>query len=351
MSEINDSDFSQKLTGFNDLGNSNKPNLATEKIDFRDQLSKLKKGIAVSWIVNFIILMLTLEAALIVAFNNSLQNNIQMFFVVTLPISALLSLIVTLLVSHFSYKTIMLTASPKAIKVSDGPIYNLVEEMCVSAGFSQKDYPTLYIDPTNETNAYALSSPKGSLIIVTEGLINILNREELQAVIAHELGHVISGDSKAMTKIVAMTSFVAFIAGGFRYMFYSNNSNKGNNNNPIAIVITVIAIIFLVFAPLLSMIANAFMSRQRETQADTMSVRLTRNPTALAKALIKIDNDYSKSNNHKKENKNKTKQKDKQKFSDGAGHLAFFSVKKGLRTHPPTDERVKILRSMGAEIN
>lgn len=102
------------------------------------------------------------------------------------------------------------------------------------------------------------------------------------------------------------------------------------------------------------MIANAFMSRQRESQADAMSVRLTRNPTALAEALLKIDEEYAKHGRRKKKNKseNETKKsKEAQKFSQGAGHLAFFSVKEGLRTHPPTIERVKVLKSMGAEID
>lgn len=328
-----------------------------ERIDFREQLSKLRTGIFVAWLINFFILVLTFQAAAIVAMNDQFQENMKNFFMITAPLAIVIALIITFLVSHFSYKTIMLTASPKAQKVDNGPIYNLVEEMCVAAGIPQKDFPIVYVDPTKETNAYALSAPQGTLVIVTQGLIDILNREQLQAVIAHELGHLVSGDSKAMTKIIAMTSFVSFISGGFRYMFYGGNNNN-NNNNPIAIVITVISIIFLIFAPFLSMVANAFMSRQRESQADAMAVRLTRNPTALASALLKIDESYAKTvlhkdksgNNSHKSEKRKKAEKEAQKFSEGAGHLAFFSVKNGLRTHPPTNERVAALKAMGAEV-
>lgn len=322
-----------------------------ERIDFREQLSKLRKGIAIAWLINFFILVLTFQAAAIVAINDAFQANMIGFLKVSAPLAIILGFTITLLVSHFSYKTIMLTASPKAVKVDDGPIYNLVEEMCVAAGIPQKDFPIVYVDPTKETNAYALSAPQGTLVIVTQGLIDILNREQLQAVIAHELGHLVSGDSKAMTKIIAMTSFVSFISGGFRYMLYGSGNRNNNNNNPIAIVITIISIIFLIFAPFLSMIANAFMSRQRESQADAMSVRLTRNPTALAEALLKIDEAYSKNpkNTLKKEDREK-KKKEAQKFSEGAGHLAFFSVKNGLRTHPPTNERIAALKAMGAEV-
>ena len=322
-----------------------------ERIDFREQLSKLRTGIFVAWLVNFFILVLTFQAAAIVAMNDQFQENMKNFFMITSPLAIVIALIVTFLVSHFSYKTIMLTASPKAQKVENGPIFNLVEEMCVSAGIPQKDFPIVYVDPTKETNAYALSAPQGTLVIVTQGLIDILNREQLQAVIAHELGHLVSGDSKAMTKIIAMTSFVSFISGGFRYMFYGSGNRNSNNNNPIAIIITIISIIFLIVAPFLSMIANAFMSRQRESQADAISVRLTRNPTALAEALLKIDEAYSKNskNKHKKEDHEK-KKKEAQKFSEGAGHLAFFSVKNGLRTHPPTNERIAALKAMGAEV-
>lgn len=330
----------------------NKALANVERIDFREQLSKLRTGIVIAWFVNFFILVLTFQAALIVAMNDQFQENMKNFFMVTSPLAIVVAVVVTFLVSHFSYKTIMLTASPKAQKVEEGYAFNLVEEMCVSAGIPQKDFPIVYVDPTTEANAYALSAPQGTLVIITEGLLNILNREQLQAVVAHELGHLISGDSKAMTKIVAMTSFVSFISGGFRYMFYSRNNNN-NNNNPVAVVITIIAVIFLLVAPFLSMIANAFMSRQRESQADAMSVRLTRNPTALAEALLKIDEEYAKHKGHKKQKSEKQKKKDKeaQKFSQGAGHLAFFSVKQGLRTHPPTIERVKALKAMGAEID
>lgn len=330
-----------------------------ERIDFREQLSKLRTGIFVAWLVNFFILVLTFQAAAIVAMNDQFQENMKNFFMITSPLAIVIALIVTFLVSHFSYKTIMLTASPKAQKVENGPIFNLVEEMCVAAGIPQKDFPIVYVDPTKETNAYALSAPQGTLVIVTQGLIDILNREQLQAVIAHELGHLVSGDSKAMTKIIAMTSFVSFISGGFRYMFYGGgNNNNGNNSNPIAIVITIISVIFLIFAPFLSMVANAFMSRQRESQADAMAVRLTRNPTALASALLKIDESYAKTVLHKdksgnhshKSEKRKKAEKEARKFSEGAGHLAFFSVKNGLRTHPPTNERVAALKAMGAEV-
>lgn len=323
-----------------------------ERIDFREQLSKLRRGIAVAWLVNFFILVLTFQAAAIVAMNDQFQADMKNFFIITAPLAIVVALITTFLVSHFSYKTIMLTASPKAQKVENGPIFNLVEEMCVSAGIPQKDFPIVYVDPTQETNAYALSAPQGTLVIVTQGLIDILNREQLQAVIAHELGHLVSGDSKAMTKIVAMTSFVSFISGGFKYMFYGSGNRNNNNNNPIAIVITIISVIFLIVAPFLSMIANAFMSRQRESQADAMSVRLTRNPTALAEALLKIDESYAKHGRRKKNKSENGEKKNKEahKFSEGAGHLAFFSVKNGLRTHPPTSERIAALKAMGAEI-
>lgn len=330
----------------------NKALANVERIDFREQLSKLRTGIVIAWFINFFILVLTFQAALIVAMNDQFQENMKNFFMVTSPLAIVVAVVVTFLVSHFSYKTILLTASPKAEKVEEGYAFNLVEEMCVAAGIPQKDFPIVYVDPTTEANAYALSAPQGTLVIITQGLLNILNREQLQAVVAHELGHLISGDSKAMTKIVAMTSFVSFISGGFRYMFYGRNNNN-NNNNPVAVVITIIAVIFLLVAPFLSMVANAFMSRQRESQADAMSVRLTRNPTALAEALLKIDEDYAKHKGHKKQKSEKQKKKDKeaQKFSQGAGHLAFFSVKEGLRTHPPTIERVKVLKAMGAEID
>lgn len=177
------------------------------------------------------------------------------------------------------------------------------------------------------------------MIGITLGLMEICNREELQAIVAHELGHIISGDSKAMTKLIAMTSMAGLISGiGMRMMFFGGRrgGNRNSGKNPLAIALIVVSLIFLIFAGPLSRLAAATMQRKRESQADALSVRLTRNPSALANALRKIEASYT----HLPEKEDEV--------AKSAQQLAFFS-RKSYKTHPPTEERIQALKEMGAD--
>ena len=212
---------------------------------------------------------------------------------------------------------------------------NIVEEMSIAAGLSASEIPEIGIIPSDEPNAFALSGKDGSLVAVTTGLLQLVNREELQAIIANEVGHLLAGDSKAMTKLIAMSSIVAVVSGIGTRIF---GGRGGDNKNPLAIVLIVLSLIFLIAAPFLSQLANASMQRKRESQADAMAVRLTRNPDALARALRKIDGTYRSVPFPKK----------KGSVDHAAKQLAFFS-RDSFKTHPPIEERVQQLKRMGAD--
>ena len=310
-----------------------------DRENFRVRLGKLKRGIAFSWVVNFILLALTLEAAMIFIFMSEKLSNDQIlsFLLVTTPLAAVVSAVAMAILSARSWKAIALELGTVQVDPrTQRYIENIVEEMALAAGLRSDELPQVGVIDSREPNAFALAGRDGSLIGVTTGLLEITNREELQAVIAHEVGHLLTGDSKAMTKLIAMSSIVAVISGIGTRIF---SGRGGDNKNPLAIVLIVLSLIFLIAAPFLSQLANASMQRKRESQADATAVRLTRNPNALATALRKIDGSYSSQVFSKKKNES---------VDQTAKQLAFFS-RNAYKTHPPIEERVAQLKRMGAD--
>lgn len=319
----------------------------SKRTNFRSELSRLKTGIKVAWATNFILLTATYEAAMIfIGLSNKISNQgLVTFICATLVIAALASVITIAVVTARSSKILMTAASKDLEPVTSGPIFNMVEEMAIAAGVRGSKFPEVFIARnTGVANAYALSDAKGnSRVIVTEEILQILNREELQAVIAHEFGHIVSGDSQDMTKLIALTSSVSIISGIATRFWGGGGNNSNSKNNPIAIVLIILSGIFLLIAPLLSNLSQAYMSRTRETQADALSVKFTRNPTALAKALLKLEQSSDRMD------KDQLK-----KFGGKVGSLAFYAPRlKGLSfaTHPPTEDRLKALIAMGAQMD
>lgn len=311
--------------------------------DFRKRLRVLRWGIVVAWFFNIVVTTLTVEASLIVIFlsTSSTNEEIFRFLLLTSPISLIVSFVVVAILSFFATRRIPASTSEDLVPASKfyPQVQNVVEEMCVAAGLPHNRLPEVFVARDVSTpNAYAVSWGKdSSRIVFTAGIVSILNREELQAVAAHELGHITSGDSNAMTKLVAMASLVGFISGLFSRFFYTGNNRGNGNNNPIAIILILTSFIFLLFAPLLSTVSQAFMSRKRESSADATAVDYSRNPTALISALRKISSVDIKDSASKK-------------FMKSAKHLAFYSPKV-LRTHPPTEDRVRALVAMGGNIS
>ncbi len=315
------------------------PNSSPARIDresFRVRLTKLKRGIAISWIVNFVLLALTVEAAIIFTLLGTGTSNAELvqFLIITIPLSAVIAAIAMATLSAKSWKAIVLELGTVQVDpATDKYLRNIVEEVSLAAGLRQDEIPEVGVIPSDEPNAFALAGKDGSLVAVTTGLLQLTTREELQGVIAHEIGHLLTGDSKAMTKLIAMSSIVGIMSGIATRMF---TGRGGDSKNPLAIALVVLSLIFLIAAPFLSQLANASMQRKRESQADATAVRLTRNPSALATALRKIDGAHSSVAYSKKSS---VDQKAKQ--------LAFFSSK-AYRTHPPIEERIQQLKRMGA---
>lgn len=173
-------------------------------------------------------------------------------------------------------------------------LVNVVEEMAVASGLPM---PAVYLVDDPDPNAFATGhGPETAAIAVTTGLLATLNREELQAVVGHEMGHVRNLDVRLMTTIAALVGVVVLVSdllgrffrhGGGRVVGGGSRGRRGGGG--IAIVVLVLWIITLILAPIILRIMALGVSRSREYLADATSAQLTRNPGALARALEKID--------------------------------------------------------------
>ncbi|MCG2725299.1 MAG: M48 family metallopeptidase [Elusimicrobia bacterium] len=170
---------------------------------------------------------------------------------------------------------------------------NVVSEMSTASGLPK---PEAYIVPDTDLNAFATGfSPEKSYIAVTQGLLAELNREELQAVVAHEMSHIRNYDIRLMTIVAALMGAIALLSDfTSRRMFRGRSSRKssssGKGGGAVMLVIFVIWIIAIIFAPVLSRILAMSISRKREYLADASAAELTRNPKGLISALEKIRN-------------------------------------------------------------
>lgn len=221
-------------------------------------------------------------------------------------------------------------------------LHNVVTEMALASGLPM---PKVYIIPDPAPNAFATGrDPQHAVVGVTEGLLETMNREELQAVIAHEMGHVKNQDILLMTVVTVLLGTIVLLSdwalrvwryGGIR----TRRSSKDKGQNP---VILLIIVLLALLAPLLSRIIAMAVSRQREYLADASSAEFTRNPLSLASALEKIAKASSPVMTAHK----------------GTAHLFIsdplqreIDNKEGffadvMSTHPPIEKRIERLKRM-----
>lgn len=165
---------------------------------------------------------------------------------------------------------------------------NVVDEMAIAAGLP---VPTAYVIPDDDANAFATGrDPEHASIAVTEGLLRTLNREELQGVVAHEMGHVKNLDIRLMMTIAALAGAVVLIADwSARSMRFGGSRRGGKSAGAAVLVFFLIWLLAIVVAPIVAKLLAMSVSRTREYLADASGAELTRNPLALANALRKIE--------------------------------------------------------------
>ena len=247
-------------------------------------------------------------------------------------VAVLFSLIMTS-VSYFSGDKIALaTAGAQGpIKKNDNPyVYRLVENLCLTAGLP---LPKIYIIPDQSLNAFATGRDPGhSSIALTIGLIESLENEELEAVIAHELSHIKNYDIRVMMIVIVLVGVVTLLADFFlRFGLFRGGRREGNVGG----IIVVVGLILAILSPLFAKLIQLAVSRRREFLADASGVLLTRYPDALISALKKISQRPTVARSNR-----------------ATAHLYIYNPFRGKKvsrlfsTHPPIEERVKALEAM-----
>lgn len=226
-------------------------------------------------------------------------------------------------------------------------LHNLVEEMAIAAGLPK---PRVFVVHDPAPNAFATGkNPERAAIAATTGLLDKMERSELQGVIAHEMAHIRNNDIRVMTVAVATAGAIALIADLFwRFLYFGALSGGGrrrsndNNGGPQAIIAIVGFLFVLVLAPLAAGLLRAAISRSREGLADASAVELTRNPEGLRRALEKLDADVTvlRRTSHATSHLWIETPDDLERGHKGQRFNSMFN------THPPLRERIDTLRAM-----
>ncbi len=231
---------------------------------------------------------------------------------------------------YYGARMVLALSGAKPIKKTDHPyIVNLVEGLALAA---QIPTPKVYVVEDPALNAFATGrDPEHSAIVLTRGLINNLNRSELEGVIAHEMSHIGNYDIRFMMLTIVMVGLVGFLSEIILRTFIWGGRGRRSGGSAL---IMVLGIILAVLAPIIAILVRLAISRQREYLADATAVKLTRYPDGLKNALIKIKKHY-------KPVKRATDTTAPMYFADPIGKklVGMFA------THPPIDDRIKRLSS------
>ncbi len=229
----------------------------------------------------------------------------------------------------------------KANKEEHRYLVNITEAVAIGAGVPM---PEIYVIDSPAPNAFATGrNPKHSAVAVTTGLMKMLDRQELEGVIAHEIAHIKNQDILFTSMIAATVGAIIIMRDFFYRSFHyghghaSRRSSRGEDNGGQAQAIAyLLLILLLILGPILAMMIRYAVSRKREYVADATGAYITRNPEGLARALIKL-RDYNGA---------------KLEVSEGVRHMFFtnpaksFNAKTAFSTHPPIEERIDRLRRM-----
>ena len=243
---------------------------------------------------------------------------------------------------YFSDKIVLGISGAKQIDLkSNKELYRIVENLCIAAGLP---LPKIYIIDDSAPNAFATGrDPKHAAIAFTTGILQKLNKQELEGVTAHELSHVGNRDTLVMAVVSVLVGTIALLADFFmRSMWFGgnrNNDSKGGNT-----IFLILAIVAAILAPIVATLIQLAVSRRREFLADASGILLTRHPQGLASALQKISSDKEAL----------------EVANRGTAHLYIVNPLKGkeakqwlaglFNTHPPIEARVKALMEMEGKV-
>ncbi len=238
----------------------------------------------------------------------------------------------------FSDKLVLSMTGAKPITLQEAPeLYRIVENLSITAGLPM---PKVYIIEDSAPNAFATGrDPEHAVVAATTGLLRILDKNELEGVMAHEMAHIGNRDMLVMTVAVVLAGFVAILADVFSRSLMLGGGD-GRDRNPIFLILGIVGIIL---APIAAQLIKMAISRKREYLADASGALLTRYPEGLASALEKIAALHqpmrraSHATAHLFIN---------DPFSDGRARSFGGRINGLFATHPPVEERVRLLRNM-----
>ena len=241
-------------------------------------------------------------------------------------------------ISYFGSQTMidLMTGARKVERKSEPDLYNLLENLAISRGLRT---PTLRVIDNDSLNAIATGLHEGQYsITVTRGLVAALTRDELEAVLAHELTHVINKDVRTMVIASIFAGIISVIAElVFRGLIYSRGGGKRDNKNALPLILIGLAFAAVGFA--LAIVIRMMLSRTREFVADAGAVELTKNPDAMISALRKIEGRSSL------KGPDEVQQLFLDNQPDGVGLEGLFA------THPPIQKRIDALVKFGGGID
>jgi len=291
--------------------------------------TQAESNIRKTWLYLFFFLILIIAVGWVISWY--LESTFILYLAVILAVSMNLS------AYWFSDKIILNMSRAKPIEKRDSPeLYRLVENLCITAGLP---LPKIYIIEESQPNAFATGrDAEHAVVAVTRGLLEKLERAELEGVVAHELSHIGNKDMLLQTIVVVLAGVIVIMTDFFfRISFWGGGrrSSKGGNQ-----YLVFVAIALAILAPIFAQLIKLAISRKREFLADASGVLLTRYPEGLARALEKISADPNPLKG----------------ASDATSHLYIASPFRGKEskswlhklfvTHPPVEERVRALRLM-----
>lgn len=239
----------------------------------------------------------------------------------------------------WSDKIVLKMYKAEAIEKKDNPeLYRVVENLCITAGLP---FPKIYITPDMQPNAFATGRDKNHAVVcVTQGLLNRLDKTELQGVLAHELSHIGNKDMLLSTVVAVLAGVIAILANFFLRISFFGGQRRGRNDGEAGAILAIVGIFAAILAPIAATLVQLAISRKREFLADADGALLTRYPEGLARALEKISSDQTP-----------------MKITNDAASSLFIDLPykgqqkthwftKLFSTHPPIEERIKALRDM-----
>jgi heat shock protein HtpX len=314
-----------------------------ERLLIYDRIDQNKRG---TWLImgGFIVFLALFFGAIgaIIGFSSAATFEEQLTLALaSAGIAAAIGLVIAFFTYRASTSIVLGISSAHEVTKQDEPVlYRIVENLSIGSGLPM---PRVWVIEDSAPNAFATGhNPGQAHVAATRGLLDKLEKRELEAVMAHEVSHVGNYDTRLMTLVAVVVGLVALVSDlMLRFTRFGAGMRMGNRDKgggALALIIILLAFLFIAISPIIAGLMRLALSRQREYLADASGALLSRNPDALADALLKIAADPEPL----------------EVANKATAHLYITNPLKGhesfmnnlFATHPPVEERVRILRSM-----